>query len=249
MIKLSRAEEVPQILIDNQTKWTDNLLALVAQHGTYKDIPKDIKEAALKHYRHQDIKDVLFGTTSNKCAFCESFPADSGNIEVEHFNPKSLYPNQAFEWNNFLPSCRKCNGAKDDHDTISEPIINPYDDNPEDYLEVDTIQLKGKNEKGNKTIEVCGLSGIRIWRPYADLLVQFKTYELNVTDAMQDYNEAKTSSNKRRKLQALQNSIDTINDLRNPKSKYSFFCNQMVSKSEVFAQAESLLKEHEASQV
>lgn len=249
MIKLSRIEKVPQILVDNQKKWTDNLLALVTEHGSYKDIPKPTKDAALVHYRHQDIKDILFSTTSNKCAFCESFPADSGNIEVEHFNPKSLYPHQAFEWTNFLPSCRKCNGAKDDHDTLSEPIINPYDDNPEDYLEIDDIELKGKNEKGNKTIEVCGLSGMRIWRPFADLLVQFKTYESNVKTAIQDYNEAKTQPNKKRKIQLLQNSIDIMNDLRRPDSQYSFFCNQMISKSEIFAQAESLLKEHDASQV
>ena len=69
MIKLSRIEKVPQILVDNQKKWTDNLLALVTEHGSYKDIPKPTKDAALVHYRHQDIKDILFSTTSNKCAF------------------------------------------------------------------------------------------------------------------------------------------------------------------------------------
>lgn len=41
-----------------------------------------------------------------RCMFCE----DSAATEIEHFRPKSLYPELVFEWANFLYACGECNG-------------------------------------------------------------------------------------------------------------------------------------------
>lgn len=242
MIKLDRPTNIPQVLQDNAQEWTRNLLALVQEYGTYKAIPSKIKEAALQHYRHKDIKSILFESTYRKCAFCEGFPEDNGNIEVEHFHPKSLYPAEAFSWENFLPCCRKCNGAKDAHDTKNEPIINPFINNPEDHLAISSsLRVIGKDEIGSKTIEVCGLKGTRIYRPYSELLVQFLQYDDDLTAVLQEYSLKNTPTTKRNQLVKIKESIERLEGLMNKKSKYSFFCSSFILSSESYKAAKSLI--------
>ncbi|MDO7443548.1 hypothetical protein Q5X61_07290 [Acinetobacter baumannii] len=244
MIKLDRGENIPKVLTDNAEEWTNNLLSLISKYGSYKAIPKEIKETALKYYRHEDIKDALFKLSHKKCAFCEGFPEDNGNIEVEHFHPKSLYPEEAFKWENFLPCCRKCNNAKDDHDTKLDPIINPFTDNPSDYLEVSMIRLKGKNIIGEKTIDVCNLKGTRLYRPYAELLLQFNQYEDDLLEAITDYHNKDTERRKKNQLLKIQESIDRLEHLIDTKSKYSFFCSNLILKSRAYQDAKELLKNY-----
>lgn len=43
-----------------------------------------------------------------RCAYCEDSAAD----EIEHVYPKSLFPERAFQWSNFLFACGPCNGPK-----------------------------------------------------------------------------------------------------------------------------------------
>lgn len=43
-----------------------------------------------------------------RCMYCEDSAAD----EIEHFYPKSLYPEHTFVWANYLYSCGPCNGPK-----------------------------------------------------------------------------------------------------------------------------------------
>lgn len=242
MIKLDRPTNVPKVLQDNAQAWTSTLLALIQEHGTYKKIPQTIKEAALKHYRHQEIKDILFESTYRKCAFCEGFPEDNGNIEVEHFHPKSLYPEEAFSWENFLPCCRKCNGAKDAHDTKTQPIINPYMNNPEDHLAISSsMRVVGKDEIGLRTIEVCGLKGTRLYRPYSELLVQFLQYDDDLKDALKEYSLKKTATTKKNQLVKIKESIERLERLMNKKSKYSFFCSSFILSSESYQTAKKLI--------
>ena len=104
MIKLQRKPK-PQILVENEKTWTINLLGSISKYGSYKKIPKKEKEKLLVHYRHEQIKSVLFDSSLEKCAFCETKPSESGNIEVEHFVPKSMYPVSTFDWLLKLKGC------------------------------------------------------------------------------------------------------------------------------------------------
>jgi uncharacterized protein (TIGR02646 family) len=45
---------------------------------------------------------------SRRCMYCEDSVAD----EVEHFQPKDLYPDLVFAWKNYLYACGPCNGPK-----------------------------------------------------------------------------------------------------------------------------------------
>ena len=62
------------------------------------------------------------------------------------------------EWGNLLPSCKKCNIKKDEHDVEAEPIVNPFVDNPKDFLYFSFYRYKAKNEIGQSTIKALGIN-------------------------------------------------------------------------------------------
>lgn len=45
-----------------------------------------------------------------RCCYCEDSRAD----EIDHIRPKYWYPDEVFVWKNFLLSCGRCNGIKQD---------------------------------------------------------------------------------------------------------------------------------------
>ena len=244
MIKLNRENE-PLTLSQNKTLWTKNLMGAVHAHKTYKNIPEKEKEKLVSPYRQKDIKDALIKSSNNKCAFCECIPAEGGNVEIEHFKPKSMYPNSTFEWLNFLPSCRKCNGSKSDHDTISKPIVNPYDLDPETIFYFEDIEIKAfdgiNNDIGNETIEVCGLNTVRLWKPRADILVNLRIFSKSIKRSLQDIEDANTERKKNNKIKNLKEAIETIEVLINPKEKYSSFCKYFLANSDIYKEAKKLV--------
>lgn len=91
-----------------------------------------------------------------RCAYCEDSLAD----EVEHIQPKSLFPEATFSWVNYLYSCGPCNGPKGNRygtldgtnvvefvrkrsDPILPPpagasaLVNPRLEDPLDFFELD----------------------------------------------------------------------------------------------------------------
>ncbi len=72
-----------------------------------------------------------------RCMFCSG----SESSEVEHYRPKSVFPELAMTWENFLWSCGVCNLAKGNRfppDTeTGERLINPIDENVWDFFSLD----------------------------------------------------------------------------------------------------------------
>lgn len=79
-------------------------------------------------------------------------------MEVEHFEDKSHNPDKVVLWENLLPSCKKCNGSKSTHDVLSEPIVNPYVDEPKEHLALRLYRLRGKTPIGKRTIDITNLN-------------------------------------------------------------------------------------------
>lgn len=105
------------------------------------------------------LKESLMDLSNNKCAYCEcSLTKESNYMEVEHFEDKNQYPNKVMNWDNLLPSCKHCNVHKSSHDVISEPIVNPFIDNPNDHLYFQYYRYKAKDTKGENTISVLNLN-------------------------------------------------------------------------------------------
>lgn len=245
MIKLNRPDK-PDVLIQNEYLWLCNLQAAISAYGSYSAIPKDEKARIISHYRHEDIKEALFASSSEKCAFCECKPSESGHLEVEHFKPKSKYPNFTFDWLNFLPCCRKCNGNKLDHDTVSEPIINPYETDPDDafaYSDIKITPKVGEMESVAKTtINICGLNGARLMRPRADILISLHVFSDSMNEAINDYKLAESIVKKNNRIRKINKALEQIELLIAKNEKYSGFCKNYLENCEPYNEAKQIVE-------
>lgn len=125
MIKLNKSS-IPKILQDNAKQWTDTLLAAIAD-GTVTDSQRG-------KYRSSEIKEVLKSDSHAKCIYCESKVDAVYFGDVEHIKPKDTYPELTFDWENLGYVCAQCNNRKSNTYDESLPFINPYIDNPSNFL-------------------------------------------------------------------------------------------------------------------
>jgi uncharacterized protein (TIGR02646 family) len=94
-----------------------------------------------------------------RCMYCE----DSHGIAIEHFRPKSTWPQRAFDWLNYLIICTLCNSNKRDLfplDDAGRPLLlDPTEEDPLDHMALSpaTGSLLGLTLKGTLTIEIIDL--------------------------------------------------------------------------------------------
>ncbi len=169
MIQVNRTP-VPPILTRKANKWlTDYLNAI----NTYKLKPnaanKKIKNKTEIKYNHHHIKTALKDMFAGKCAYCESHIMHIDYGHIEHYKPKSLFPNECFKWENLLLGCSICNGPeyKGNHFPLvapNGPLINPTIENPDDFLSfkfdavTGTANVIDKHPRGLTTKNLLGLN-------------------------------------------------------------------------------------------
>jgi uncharacterized protein (TIGR02646 family) len=90
-----------------------------------------------KHRYRREFQEVLVRMTSGGlCMYCEHNSAN----EVEHFWPKSVYPERTFCWDNLLLICGECNNLKGAKLEVDERggalFIDPTVDEPGEHLEL-----------------------------------------------------------------------------------------------------------------
>ncbi|WP_462268091.1 HNH endonuclease family protein [Mucilaginibacter sp.] len=163
MIKINRLPK-PNILIKKEAAW----LTAIKNATNKKD-----REEAIKKYQNKKIKSTLIAMFYGKCAFCESYIENVDYGDIEHFKPKSLFPEEAINWDNLLLSCKKCNGAGQKGDAWplnneGGPLINPCTENPNDYFnfefdtETDVAIVKPKNVRGEVSEKLYGLNKLSL---------------------------------------------------------------------------------------
>lgn len=217
MIKLERPS-IPQILAQNQSAWKQALNDAIATYGRYANIPDNLQEKLVVHYRHEQIKTALISSSYEKCCYCGSKPAEGGSsLQVEHYEPKSLYPDRTFAWDNLLPACSKCNRAKYDHDTRQKPIVDPYRDDPAVYFIYDDIIMTGSTTApdaviAERTIKVCNLNRRDLYKKRSELLVAFRDATEELNKSLDDYENS--TERKRLKIAGeLDNCLSKLDDL------------------------------------
>lgn len=169
MIKITRTAQ-PSVLVKNAENWKQQYLAAKVNYEAFKT-PQNKKIVATieKKYNHIEVKDSLKIMFKKKCAFCESHITHIDYGQIEHFKPKSRYPELCFEWSNFLLSCPICNGAANKGDKFplaneGGPLINPVAENPNYFFkfEYDTAMksflLLPKTKRAATTIKTMGLN-------------------------------------------------------------------------------------------
>lgn len=245
MIKLTRGME-PDVLIRNKVMWTQALLTEFRKFGCYKDIPEDIKKKVTSPYRHDDIQNVLFSSSSKKCAFCECIPESGGGyVQVEHFHPKSVYPDECFSWVNFLPCCGICNTNKGILDTKLTEIINPYDENPNNSFHISFLKVL-PNEGDVKAINTereIELNSGRLIKARMNILEQLQMLTEEIRDAVELYIEADTERKKVRRGNKLREKVDSADAYTKSESQHSFFCSEVLKIDIYYLQAKKIIEE------
>ncbi|MBS0861927.1 hypothetical protein [Providencia rettgeri] len=139
-----------------QVACPDYLSSVKARELTDEFIRSNNKKSV---WNNKNIKNSLLESSHNKCAYCEcDVSEESKYMEVEHFKCKSIYPNDVVLWSNLLPSCKRCNGVKSNHDVCLNPIINPYIDEPNQHLKVRFARFRPIDDLGKVTIDVLQLN-------------------------------------------------------------------------------------------
>lgn len=110
----------------------------------------------------EELKILLLSLTFNKCSYCEcKLSIESKYMEIDHFEDKNNYPDRVIDWDNLLPSCKRCNGSKSDHDVLKEPIVNPFITNPKDHLIYEQYRFYGRTKLGELTKDVLDLNNFQ----------------------------------------------------------------------------------------
>jgi uncharacterized protein (TIGR02646 family) len=158
-----------------------------------------------KHYGK--LKHHLFELFEGKCAYCEGEGAHVASGDVEHFRPKRGVKGEpdhpgyywlAYDVQNLLPSCERCNraGAKMNHFPVEAGtratapeevederplLLNPYlDRNPLEHLKfLKSGKVVGRTEKGDRSIGIYRLQRRELKRKREEKIGEAER-ELNV---------------------------------------------------------------------
>ncbi|ELA9373249.1 hypothetical protein QUO16_004573 [Vibrio parahaemolyticus] len=114
-------------------------------------------------YSFKKYKDELFQEFEGKCCYCGVKAFSPQMVDIEHFKPKSLYPELANDKANLLIACRECNmfkAAKFPLDDNGEPLLlNPLEDDFSKHIKIsENGYLEGLTERGKATISTLRLN-------------------------------------------------------------------------------------------
>ena len=112
---------------------------------------------------HNDMERVFCGL----CAYCEELCKG----EVDHFRPKSRFPELVYTWSNWLFACHDCNQAKGGRwptEGYVDPCATSKQSHPESYFEFDVLTAEvlpreglsqSRRNRAQKTITDLRLNG------------------------------------------------------------------------------------------
>jgi uncharacterized protein (TIGR02646 family) len=159
VIRVVRAAK-PKVLRDNESRWLSALKAAVSAGD---------RERATARYRHAEVRVALEQMFRGKCAYCESYILHITYAHIEHFRPKSRFPELTFSWENLLLACGICNSSRFKADRFPEaadggPIVDPCTEEPEDHLvfhyhpRARLASVYGRTVRGQTTERFLGLN-------------------------------------------------------------------------------------------
>ncbi len=235
MIKVTRPT-IPTILKTNQQLWTNNLNKLLSKYGSYTKIPTQQRDEVVNNYRKNEIKQAVSNITKGKCVYCESYIENVDYINIEHFYPKSIFPEYTFEWSNLFPACRKCNIHKGNTNIVEKPIVNPEKDNPEEYftfnnLRIETSVNSPSEQKSINTIEVCDLKRISLTRAYADILIEFYNLENKIKEEIKNLKKLQQKAAKTKRIIKLLDVLDNLKSSAGYSEQYAGFMRYLIKNS------------------
>lgn len=153
--------KMPMSLTNNSVMWTNELIKEIAAKGSFEKVDDSYKNK----YRQKDIKDALAQMYNNHCCYCESLISESLSTygRIEHLKPKSIFPQNCYDWYNLHWSCEVCNTSyKKAQWNAINPILDPCRDVIPTHLVYDTNTGMYDEDKssgrGKTTIKHVGLN-------------------------------------------------------------------------------------------
>ena len=131
-------------------------------------------------HRWGDFRNTLGNSTNNICWYCErqcdEYAEYGGRAPtVDHFRPRSRFPQLAYEWSNWIFSCYACNaenkGDRWPDSGYVDPCADVVTERPEQYFDydADTGQIVPKDDlpgttsrKASNTIRDLGLNRLDV---------------------------------------------------------------------------------------
>ncbi len=110
MNKINRNKvEKPDCLKEKLVEWTEHYIKKRKVNKNYWYWQK-YNSKKVEHI----LTPILSELTNFHCSYCGIFPLkqDVGGRSIDHFKPKSKYPNLAFEWTNLFIACPVCQNIK-----------------------------------------------------------------------------------------------------------------------------------------
>ena len=188
------------------------------------------------------LKDSLLELSFGKCAYCEcNLKEEAKYMEVEHFEDKANNPNKVLNWENLLPSCKRCNGSKSTHDVLTDPIVNPFIDTPSTHLTLRLYRFKSKDKKGKSTIDVVDLNNTE--RAVKKRFEVGEVLEKTIEKALErlELYEANPIVQRRNKLK---NIVEDLLLECQPESIYSATCSTILNTNDIFTEVSDRMKTH-----
>lgn len=153
MIQFNRPEK-PKSLVENADNWTHELINELKTLSYSK-----VKDSIKNRYRQDDIKEALETMQDNLCCYCESEIEKATTFShIEHRKPKSLFPEESFNWNNLFLICPVCNTNKSNQWDEENEILDCCIDLPKEHIDYNNSILDSKTKRGLTTINHCDLN-------------------------------------------------------------------------------------------
>jgi 5-methylcytosine-specific restriction endonuclease McrA len=135
MRQLPKRPKLPPLLEKRLTEETLD----ITRSSTPKEDAEKIYDNARAAVWFRPIIEALgrLSGTGQRCMYCSG----SESSDVEHYRPKSAFPEHAMTWKNYLWICTPCNRVKSNQFPIaaddSAILINPLDENVWRYFYID----------------------------------------------------------------------------------------------------------------
>jgi 5-methylcytosine-specific restriction endonuclease McrA len=171
MIKLDRIA-LPDVVATLLAGWQAELQTRLDRG----DDVQDIDDYVDNHYKDPRLKDILKRESHGKCIYCEAKILHAQFGDVEHIKPKRRFRDISLSHDNLGLCCTACNNSKKDRWDAAVPFLNPYTDQPNQFLRAFGPMLGPLPHalRATETIRVLGLNRVGLLERRAEHLGRFR---------------------------------------------------------------------------